>query len=122
MPRVDTKPELALRRELHSRGLRFRLHAPLPGRPDIALTRARIAIFVDGCFWHVCPEHFTAPKNNRDWWKAKLDANVARDRRSDASLEALGWAVVHVWEHEVISVAAGRIELMWRSRRGSQRV
>ena len=121
MPRVNTKPELALRRELHARGMRFRIHAPLPGRPDIVLTRARLAIFVDGCFWHACPQHFTVPKSNADWWRAKLEANVARDRRNDSALEALGWAVVHLWEHENILEAGDRIELLWRSRRGGQR-
>jgi DNA mismatch endonuclease (patch repair protein) len=121
MPRSDTKPELALRRELHARGLRFRLHAPLPGRPDVALTRVRLAVFVDGCFWHVCPEHATAPKNNRDWWRAKLDANVARDRRNDAALETLGWLAVHVWEHEDVGEAGERIVRLWQSRLEGQR-
>jgi DNA mismatch endonuclease (patch repair protein) len=116
MPRNNTKPELALRRELHARGLRFRIHAALPGRPDVVLTRARIAVFVDGCFWHVCPTHGVAPKNNGPWWRAKLDANVARDRRKDAELEALDWAVIHVWEHEPPAAAAQLIEDLWRSR------
>src|SRR5215203_6032033 len=77
MPRRDTGPELALRRELHRRGLRFRKdYKRIPGRPDIAFTRARLAVFVDGCFWHRCPLHATQPKNNASWWSAKLDANV----------------------------------------------
>src|SRR3954447_24978979 len=90
--RASTKPELDLRRELHRRGLRFRINHPeLPGRPDIAFTRARVAVFVDGCFWHRCPKHGTLPRNNRDWWQAKLDRNVARDRAKDAALADLGW-------------------------------
>jgi DNA mismatch endonuclease (patch repair protein) len=115
--RTSTKPELALRRELHRRGLRFRVHhAGLPGRPDIAFTRARLAVFVDGCFWHACPEHGTLPRNNRDWWRAKLDRNVTRDRAKDAALDELGWVVLHVWEHEAMAAAADRVEAAWRRR------
>jgi len=116
MPRQNTKPEVSLRRELHRRGLRFRIHVALPGRPDLAFTRARIAVFVDGCFWHACPDHGSMPKNNDLWWSQKLDANVARDRRKDAELVALGWFPVHVWEHEPVGEAAGRIEWLWQSR------
>jgi len=117
MPRRATVPELALRRELHRRGLRFRVDLPgLPGRPDIAFTRARVAVFLDGCFWHRCPQHGTLPRNNAEWWLAKLDRNVARDRAKDAALAALGWLVVHVWEHEPVTEAADRIETGWRSR------
>jgi DNA mismatch endonuclease (patch repair protein) len=116
-PRASTKPELALRRELHRRGLRFRVNHPgLPGRPDVALTRARVAVFVDGCFWHYCPSHGTLPRNNRDWWQHKLDRNVARDRAKDAALTDLGWAVLHVWEHEAPHAAADRVEAEWRRR------
>jgi DNA mismatch endonuclease, patch repair protein len=115
MPRTATKPELALRRELHRRGLRYRINDPrLPGSPDVAFTRARVAVFVDGCFWHRCPEHGTLPRNNRDWWLAKLDRNVARDRAKDAALIELGWTVLHVWEHEAPVAAADRIEAEWR--------
>ncbi|MFY1654006.1 very short patch repair endonuclease [Solwaraspora sp. WMMB762] len=114
-PRTSTKPELLLRRELHRRGLRFRIHdARLPGRPDVVFTRARLAVFVDGCFWHCCPEHGTLPRNNRDWWQAKLDRNVARDRAKDAALADLGWTVLHVWEHEATAAAADRVEAQWR--------
>jgi DNA mismatch endonuclease (patch repair protein) len=116
-PRSSTKPEVALRRELHRRGLRFRInHAKLPGRPDLSFTRARVAVFVDGCFWHRCPEHGTMPRNNRDWWQAKLDRNVARDRAKDTALTGLGWTVLHVWEHEAIDAAADRVEAEWRRR------
>lgn len=115
MPRAATGPELALRRELHRRGLRFRVNHPgLPGRPDIAFTRAKVAVFVDGCFWHACPQHGTMPRHNRDWWRAKLDRNVARDRRKDAALGELGWSVLHIWEHESAVSAADRVEAAWR--------
>lgn len=123
MPRAATTPEVALRRELHRRGLRFRVnYAPLPGRPDVAFTRAKMAVFVDGCFWHRCPQHGTLPRNNREWWRVKLDRNVARDRAKDAALAALGWVVVHVWEHETPAAAADRIEAAWRRRVSSSYV
>lgn len=95
---------MALRRELHARGLRYRVNFPLPGMPrrraDIAFTRAKVAVFVDGCFWHGCPEHGTAPKNNATWWATKLARNAERDRETDRHLRDAGWAVVRVWEHE----------------------
>lgn len=111
---ADTAPELALRRELHRRGLRFRKHVrPLPGTrctADIAFTRLRVAVFVDGCFWHRCPLHSTDPKSNVEFWKAKFERNVIRDRQNDAALSAAGWTVVRVWEHEDIGAAADRVE------------
>lgn len=83
----DTKPEIMLRQELHRRGVRYRLHRrDLPGTPDIVLVRCRVAIFVDGCFWHGCPEHFTPPKSNRQWWLNKIAATGERDARADAAL------------------------------------
>lgn len=110
----DTAPELALRRELHRRGLRYRVDVPLlgprRGRADILFTRARLVVMVDGCFWHRCPEHGLAPRGNAEWWRQKLDRNVARDRQTDAAVSALGWKVLRVWEHESPSVAADRIE------------
>lgn len=111
--RVDTAPELALRRLLHARGLRYRVALPVPGRPrrsmDLGFTRARVAVFVDGCFWHACPAHATQPKENGAWWEEKLQANVARDRDTDDLLTAQGWTVVRVWEHETAEVAAKRV-------------
>jgi DNA mismatch endonuclease (patch repair protein) len=82
--RRDTRPELELRRELHARGMRYRVDAvpdsKLRSRADILFRRARVAVYVDGCFWHSCPEHGVLPKNNREWWRAKLKATVLRDR------------------------------------------
>jgi DNA mismatch endonuclease (patch repair protein) len=116
MPRSSTGPEILLRSELHRRGLRFRINHPrLPGRPDVAFTAARIAVFVDGCFWHSCPDHGILPKSNRDWWRNKLERNVERDREKDAQLAKMGWTVVHVWEHEGSLDAADAIEQLWRS-------
>ena len=118
MPRERTKPELLLRRELHRRGLRFRVnHRALPGRPDIAFTRVRLAVFVDGCFWHLCPQHSTLPKNNAEWWLIKLQRNVARDREKDAALIALGWQALHAWEHENPAVVADEVERRWLAMR-----
>ena len=118
MPRSSTGPEMLIRRELHSRGLRFRVNHPqLPGRPDIAFTGARIAVFVDGCFWHACPDHGILPKNNREWWRSKLESNTRRDREKDAQLDTIGWITMHVWEHEDAVDAANAIEQLWRSRR-----
>ena len=119
MPRRDTKPELALRRELHRRGMRFRVaFDTIPGTPDLAFTRARLAVFVDGCFWHGCPEHYIAPKNNAEWWARKLAVNQGRDARTDDRLTAVGWLPLHVWEHEPISSAADAVETFWRQRIG----
>jgi len=117
MPRRDTAPEIALRRVLHGMGLRYRVDlSGLPGRPDVAFTRARIAVFVDGCFWHACPDHGVLPKANHAWWKAKLDENRKRDRRKDDALRQIGWLPVHVWEHENPAVAAERIRGLWVTR------
>jgi DNA mismatch endonuclease (patch repair protein) len=119
MPRHATGPELALRRYLHRAGVRFRVnYRPIPGSPDIALTKARIACFVDGCFWHMCPDHCSVPKNNRSWWLAKFATNQARDRRSDEALRSLGWLPVHVWEHEPTAEAGARVIELWRQRTG----
>lgn len=103
----DTAAEVALRSLLHRRGLRFRVHYPLPNlrrRADIAFPRLRIAVFVDGCFWHGCPEHGTWPKRNADWWREKIEANRRRDADTDARLGDQGWKVVRIWEHEPAEV------------------
>jgi DNA mismatch endonuclease, patch repair protein len=109
--RTDTKPEMALRRALHRQGYRFRKDYRLDlaegrrVRPDIAFTARRVAVFVDGCFWHACPEHGTKPANNVWYWEPKLRRNVERDRAADAALAAAGWDVVRVWEHEPLEAA-----------------
>lgn len=112
-PQADTPAELELRRELHRRGLRFRKNYTVSGvtrsRPDVAFTRQRIAVFVDGCFWHSCPVHGTMPKANREWWREKLEANRERDRRHTAELEQAGWMVIRFWEHEDPSSAADAV-------------
>ncbi|MFF7683404.1 very short patch repair endonuclease [Microbacterium sp. NPDC007973] len=99
----DTGPELAVRRILHAKGLRYRVDfAPLGGRrrADIVFTRQRIAIFIDGCFWHGCPDHYTAPVRNGEFWADKVRSNMTRDTETTASISAAGWAVLRFWEHE----------------------
>lgn len=117
----DTKPELALRSELHRRGLRFRKHAPVvPGlrfRPDVVFARERVVVECRGCFWHLCPVDAVLPKTNLDYWLPKLRRNVERDERNAAVLDRDGWTLVVVWEHEDIQQAANRIEALVRARR-----
>lgn len=118
--RRDTKPELALRSVLHARGLRFRVDSvPFKGlriRADLVFSKAKIAVFVDGCYWHGCPEHFIMPKTNEDYWSAKIKRNKDRDEATDVSLAEAGWDSIRVWEHEDPSEAADKIEVAWRRR------
>lgn len=97
----DTSPELALRRALHASGLRYSLRRKLPGSPDVVFVRARVAVFVDGCFWHGCPAHCRRPAGNRAYWEAKIERNMARDERVTRELRAAGWRTVRLWEHQV---------------------
>ncbi|MFF0148598.1 T/G mismatch-specific endonuclease [Amycolatopsis sulphurea] len=103
--RADTKPEVALRRELHRLGYRYRKDLPLVldsgvrVRPDIVFTARRIAVFVDGCFWHVCPDHGRQPTSNEWYWTPKLKRNIARDQLVTTALADAGWHVVRIWEH-----------------------
>lgn len=123
--RRDTEPEMAIRRELHRRGLRYRVDrrvvAELRRRADLLFASARVAVFIDGCFWHRCPAHRTQPVANASWWAAKLHANERRDRDTDRRLKRAGWAVLRIWEHEQPAAAARRIALIVRSgmRRGA---
>ena len=122
--RRDTGPEMAIRRELHRRGLRYRVDVQvIPGlrrRADVVFTRARVAVFVDGCFWHGCPVHGTKPKANAAFWSAKLAANEARDRDTDALLREADWISVRVWEHEEPLEAARRVQTIVDSRLDSR--
>lgn len=119
--RRDTAPELALRRALHAAGLRFRIdRAPLPGlrrRADIVFGPARVAVYVDGCFWHSCAQHGTAPRANAEWWSQKLQQNRERDADTDTRLLAAGWLPLRVWEHEDPLLAAQRVHELVRARR-----
>jgi DNA mismatch endonuclease (patch repair protein) len=111
---------MRLRSALHRRGFRFRKNVrPVSAvrcRADIVFASAQLAIFVDGCFWHGCPEHGVRPRTNSDYWDAKLAANVERDRLNDDQLAALGWQVIRVWEHEPFELAAERVSRALLSR------
>ncbi|WP_078324402.1 very short patch repair endonuclease [Mycobacteroides salmoniphilum] len=121
----DTRPEMEIRRTLHARGLRYRVGRPLPGLPrrtaDLTFAASRVVVFIDGCFWHSCPDHGTTPKHNSAWWEAKLRKNVERDKETEAHLSATGWTVVRIWEHECPIVAAARIESLVRNMGGQPR-
>jgi len=113
----DTGPERALRSALFARGLRYRVDHPIraaegvrPIRADVVFTAARLAVFVDGCFWHGCPDHGTRPTRNSHYWDAKLERNVDRDRRYDHLLAQAGWVVMRIWEHEDPEESAARVE------------
>lgn len=110
----DTSAEMRLRRHLHAIGLRYRVHQVVCQRPrrtaDVVFTRARLAVFVDGCFWHGCPEHGTLPREvNREFWEAKINKNRERDRDTDARLADAEWQVIRIWEHEDPAEAASRV-------------
>jgi len=113
--RADTKPELALRRALHGMGYRYRkdyrldLAGGVRVRPDIVFTARRVAVFVDGCFWHCCPEHGSQPAANSWYWEPKLRRNVERDRAADAALGDAGWTVIRLWEHESLEGAIATV-------------
>ncbi|MDQ6773384.1 MAG: very short patch repair endonuclease [Candidatus Dormibacteraeota bacterium] len=112
--KFDTRVELHLRSELHRRGLRFRVHVPIRigesiVRPDIVFTRQRVAVFVDGCFWHGCPDHGTSPRHNPEYWTSKMQRNRARDAKVNRALSESGWRVLRIWEHLPIATAADQV-------------
>ncbi|MFF5469767.1 very short patch repair endonuclease [Streptomyces achromogenes] len=117
----NTEVEIALRRALHAAGLRYRVHRkPLKGvrrEADVLFGPAKVAVFVDGCFWHGCPEHATWPKTNADFWRTKIEGNRRRDMDTDERLESAGWLAVRVWEHEDPVEAAARVTALVRARR-----
>jgi DNA mismatch endonuclease (patch repair protein) len=125
--RADTQPEVRLRSALHVAGFRFRRDYAMriDGRlirPDIAFTRRRVAIFIDGCFWHSCPLHGTTPATNVAFWTAKLLANSARDRRQSEMLTDHGWLVIRIWEHEPIEVAVELVASAMKSHDEQQKM
>ncbi len=121
----DTAQELAVRRLLHGSSLRYRVHVPVPGMPrrtmDIAFGGLRIAVFLDGCFWHGCPQHATSPRANAEWWSTKLDRNLVRDRETTEHLATAGWTVLRFWEHEASEDVARRIADQVRAKRSAKR-
>lgn len=112
-PQKDTSAEMAIRKRLHSMGLRYRVDYPVLKKPrrvaDIVFTGIQIAVFVDGCFWHGCPDHGTWPKNNADFWRNKILANQVRDKDTNDRLKELGWTVIRIWEHDDPENAARKI-------------
>jgi DNA mismatch endonuclease (patch repair protein) len=119
--RRDTRPAQLQLRALHAAGLRYRVERPvLPGmrrRADIVFGPAKVAVFVDGCFWHMCPDHATFPKANAGWWREKLERNQARDQDTDRLLREHGWLPLRVWEHEDMAEAAVRVVQVVQERR-----
>jgi DNA mismatch endonuclease, patch repair protein len=116
---TNTSPELTLRRALWARGLRYRLHARTPaGKPDVVFSASRVAVFIDGCFWHGCPLHYARPRSREDFWSAKLVENVERDARQAGLLESAGWRVVRLWEHEVITELGHAVDRVEEAVRG----
>jgi DNA mismatch endonuclease (patch repair protein) len=119
----DTRPELAVRSAAHALGLRYRVGvSPLPGlrrTADMVFSRAKVAVFIDGCFWHGCPDHHRPARRNADFWATKIEGNVARDADTDGRLQAAGWTVVRIWEHEPPAEAAGKISAAVRGIVGS---
>ncbi|MFF0388363.1 very short patch repair endonuclease [Kitasatospora sp. NPDC004615] len=118
----DTAQELAVRRLLYASGLRYRVNARVPGMPrrtvDILFLGPRVAVFLDGCFWHGCPEHATSPKANAEWWRTKLDRNISRDHETTAHLTAEGWTVLRFWEHQPPEEVARTVHDLVVARRG----
>ena len=116
----DTRPELAVRSAAHALGLRYRVGvSPLPGvrrTADLVFPKAKVAVFVDGCFWHGCPDHYRPARRNSEFWATKIEGNIARDADTDSHLTRAGWRVIRVWEHERPTAAAARISLMVRGQ------
>lgn len=118
----DTSPELALRKRVHRLGLRYRVNerpiASLRRTADLVFPRWKLVVFVDGCFWHSCPDHGSTPTARRDWWAAKLERTVERDRETNAALRDAGWTVLRIWEHEDADEAAHRVAAALEAIRG----
>lgn len=118
----DTKPEVAVRRILHAAGLRYRVNArpesDLRRTADVLFTRNRIAVFIDGCYWHGCPEHYTVPQANAAFWRAKLERNLRRDAETTRLLESRGWIVMRFWTHEAPEQIAAAVAGEIRTREG----
>ena len=116
----DTLPELELRRRLHKMGFRYRVDLPVLDKPrrraDLAFIKARVAVFVDGCFWHGCREHGSWPKSNAQFWREKIEANRRRDIDTNQRMESQGWTVIRIWEHECPGEAALKVARVVRSR------
>ena len=115
---TGTRPEIAVRGILHARGFRYKVNARpvehIRRTADILFTKQKLAIFIDGCFWHRCPDHGSQPKTNADYWAAKLERNVQRDKDTSARLTDAGWSVLRFWEHEDPVTVSQKISSAWR--------
>lgn len=111
----DTQPELVVRKLLWAAGHRYRVHLPTPGgRPDLVFPRLKLAVYIDGCFWHGCPEHYVRPRSRNEFWDAKLAENVARDIRQLEALRTAGWRVHRIWEHQILESPGAVAEMLLR--------
>lgn len=112
----NTRPERLLRSALWASGLRYRVGASTSaGRPDVVFPRIQVAVFIDGCFWHGCPQHYVAPRTRTDFWRKKLKENQTRDRQQTMALKAQGWTVIRIWEHEVLSSVNAAVDRIAKS-------
>lgn len=119
---ADTKPEMLLRKALWAAGYRYRLKVKLPGKPDLVFISKKIAIFVDGCYWHGCPKHASKPKTNVLFWEEKLDGNIERDKRVNRDLVDRGWKVLRLWEHEIKNDLPGCVDKIAKVYRGADSI
>ena len=106
----DTKPEIIFRKLLYSKGIRYRIHYPVEGKPDIVIVSKKIAIFIDGCFWHKCPKCCRLPRSNKDYWLPKIQRNIERDKKTNKALKSKGWKVIRIWEHEIKENPQGAVK------------
>jgi len=118
----DTMPEMAVRRACHALGLRYRVdHRPIASlrrRADLVFPTEQVAVFVDGCYWHGCPDHYVPSKSNTTYWSEKIKSNCERDANTDSTLHAAGWYVIRAWQHEAPDAVADRVAAVIRARRG----
>lgn len=122
---AGTKPEIVIRKTLWGLGYRYRIKNNLPGRPDIVFVSLNTVVFVDGCFWHKCPEHFVQPKTRAQFWADKINSNVVRDHRNNEALKLQGWRVIRIWEHEIndsLEESVGRVVNILESQKHVLRI
>jgi len=118
----NTKPEVTLRKALWGLGYRYRVRNRLPGRPDLVFRSCKTVVFIDGCFWHKCPDHFVQPQTRTQFWLNKINGNVERDKKNNKALESQGWRVVRIWEHEIkvsLEASVARVVDVLEKQRGA---